>query len=680
MLMSKSKTFIQLKYILLFVIIFSVKSYCAESDLIKTKNNSQNQKTLADIYFKTKVLSKINIDSSIALAQKGYEISMQTKSIDYQFKFVKICLDNYYKKQDLRNEIIYSEKLLNLIESNNIEKEKLAIYLNITSLYGKTYNYNKAFLYASKLIELSKKQNNKIMLAKAYSNLGIIFMILHDEKNALIYFNKGIQEISGIENVNSLKISLNNNIAIVYGNKKDFKKALSYQFKSLGLIKSGNNYRQFTITMMNIGYSYEQIGDYDKAINFLLKAEYYALKADNELIIADLYKNTGIVYYKLKNYQKFLFFIKRAELLAKKNNDFGVLKDIYEALSDYYLLKHDCKNSFHFFEFFKSMNDSILVSTNNNNISELKIKFETQEIGSENISLKQKEQIQELEIERLSILKNLFFLISCLILMLVFIVFHRYWLKKKTNTALSLKNNFITNQNLILEEANNTKDKFFKIIAQDIQHPFFKLRQNIIDLIENMESKDSDNYDELVESLCENSIYINKLLENLLIWAKSQVGNIEITKRKLSLQALVNESISEFLVLSVAKEQKLEIRISPDHYIFADKYTMKFVIGSIFNNAVKFTERNGKISIVSILNLDYIEIVISDNGVGIENNRLEKLFNIGKNQATLSPDNYKGTGLGLIICKDFIEKNNANITIQSKIGEGTSVYIKFKLS
>ena len=135
-----------------------------------------------------------------------------------------------------------------------------------------------------------------------------------------------------------------------------------------------------------------------------------------------------------------------------------------------------------------------------------------------------------------------------------------------------------------------------------------------------------------------------------------------------------------FKEIAEQKKQKVTINIPEEQFIYADKYTIEFVIGSIFNNSVKFTPTGGIIEISTTINIQFLEISIKDNGVGISKERLEKLFNIGENNTTLSTENTKGSGLGLHICNEFIKINNGKMLIESTLKTGTTVTIYLPLS
>ena len=162
------------------------------------------------------------------------------------------------------------------------------------------------------------------------------------------------------------------------------------------------------------------------------------------------------------------------------------------------------------------------------------------------------------------------------------------------------------------------------------------------------------------------------MLQNLLTWSKSQQGAIIINKELLSLNNITVNAIRPYLVIAEDKKLNIEINIEDDLLIFADKYTIESVIRNLFGNAVKFTPNEGFITITSKKQKDHISFLIKDSGVGINKENAEKLFRIDENQSTLGTNNEKGTGLGLILCKEFVKKNGGEIFITSAPNQGST--------
>lgn len=222
-----------------------------------------------------------------------------------------------------------------------------------------------------------------------------------------------------------------------------------------------------------------------------------------------------------------------------------------------------------------------------------------------------------------------------------------------------------------LIELNNTKDKFFSIIAHDLKSPFNGIL-GFSDILENeYDDLDDETRLEYIKIINTSSKNTFKLLENLLEWSRLQQNGIVIRKEELNIKNLINESIEPYSLNAFNKNINIITNIPDDVFINVDCNSMKTVFRNLLNNSLKYTPDNGKV----IIDLKYlneeIEIDFRDTGVGIGPDRLSKIFNIGETKSTLGTANEKGTGLGLILCKELISKNSGKIFVESEIGVGS---------
>lgn len=222
-----------------------------------------------------------------------------------------------------------------------------------------------------------------------------------------------------------------------------------------------------------------------------------------------------------------------------------------------------------------------------------------------------------------------------------------------------------------LKELNSTKDKFFSIIAHDLKSPFNSILgfSNLLATEYNDLNEDQRlDYIKLVNS-SSNSAF--KLLEHLLEWARLQRGLIGIQKEVLNLRELVNESTEPYLSNAFKKEISVVNNIPENILITADANSIKTVIRNLFNNAIKYTPNGGLVEFSALQIGNITEVSIKDTGIGMGQSTISKLFRIEESQSRPGTNNETGTGLGLIICKELITKNDGNIWVESELGKGT---------
>ncbi len=240
---------------------------------------------------------------------------------------------------------------------------------------------------------------------------------------------------------------------------------------------------------------------------------------------------------------------------------------------------------------------------------------------------------------------------------------------KELNTNLEKK---VEQRTQELKELNATKDKFFSIIAHDLKNPFNTLMGFTELLLENLSDYDQEKLKEFIGILHDTSKHSYALLENLLEWSRSQTGRLEITPEKIKLCSIFNENIDLLSNNASKKHIQLINSIDPDTEAFADSNMINTVIRNLISNAIKYTKANGTITGSSKLTGNMIEISVTDNGIGIAPENIEKLFKIDVNYSTKGTAEETGTGLGLILCREFVNKNGGKIWVKSEYGKGSS--------
>ncbi|MCX6580228.1 MAG: hybrid sensor histidine kinase/response regulator [Candidatus Aminicenantes bacterium] len=245
----------------------------------------------------------------------------------------------------------------------------------------------------------------------------------------------------------------------------------------------------------------------------------------------------------------------------------------------------------------------------------------------------------------------------------------------KTHAELKRSRDIIEKQIKELRELNATKDKFFRIIAHDLRNPFITITEESKFIGSNYKTLNEEQRVESIGIISSASRRVFKLLENLLEWAKMQLKEIKIQKTFVDLNPIIEENIS--LYEEIARKKKIAIHnaVTSPCNAFADKYMIDLVVRNLINNAVKFTENGGKIEITGLDKGELIEISVSDTGVGIAEAVTGKLFHIDGGHTTPGTDGEKGSGLGLILCKDFLTANDGEIRVESQEGKGSTFIV-----
>jgi len=239
------------------------------------------------------------------------------------------------------------------------------------------------------------------------------------------------------------------------------------------------------------------------------------------------------------------------------------------------------------------------------------------------------------------------------------------------------QNKLITTQNEKLTELNSTKDKLFSIIGHDLGNQFNIIVGFLDVLVTDFKQLAADKVEIHLKNIYDTSKHASNLLENLLTWAKIQRNAIHYNPREFNVKQIIEESIGLLQGAAAKKNIKIELNANPEASVYADVNMFSTVIRNLTYNAIKFTYENGLVSISVKNKQNFCEVSVKDNGVGIPKENIEKIFRVDSKLSTKGTKGEKGTGLGLIVVKEFIEKHKGAISVESEVGKGSE--FKFTL-
>jgi len=241
--------------------------------------------------------------------------------------------------------------------------------------------------------------------------------------------------------------------------------------------------------------------------------------------------------------------------------------------------------------------------------------------------------------------------------------------KKLADTAGKLKIS-----NIALEKSNQEKDKFFSIIAHDLKNPMAAMLLGGDMLYSMYDAFDDVKRKQHIGMLWDSSKQVSKLLENLLEWARSQTGTMEFKPKMQNFAPIVSINIDLLQYNAESKGIKISNRLDNSYEAKFDSNMITTVLRNLISNAIKYTPKNGEINISAKENENYVTICVADNGVGMRPDVLAKLFKLDSKQSIPGTENERGTGLGLLLCKEFVEKNGGKIWAESQEGKGSQFY------
>lgn len=223
-----------------------------------------------------------------------------------------------------------------------------------------------------------------------------------------------------------------------------------------------------------------------------------------------------------------------------------------------------------------------------------------------------------------------------------------------------------------LRDANLTKDKFFSIIAHDLRSPFTSILGFSRLLNEEYDDFSDEERRMMIKQILSSTESTFQLLDNLLTWARSQLGRTTYLPESFDIESLIVETLNQSIPQAKIKGITLKAMVSDKTKVFADMNMIRTVLRNLISNAIKFSYEGSTVTVETTKEKEKIKVCVTDTGTGIEPKTLKAIFSLDeKVPSTKGTANEKGTGLGLILCKEFVEKNGGNISVESTIGEGS---------
>lgn len=613
-----------------------------------------------DNYIKSIGLAKIVDDKKLqAKALSNMAIIYRHMSNNAKVEECYIAAIELYKELDCKLEIANCNNLL----------------ANVYEIQG---NFPMATECIQKSLEIFEMLDNKKGLSVAYISLGGLFFNQKEYNKAIEYNTRALKiaEEDGLD-YNNATCLLNIGMSLMELNNPEAEKYLE---RALEYAVKLNNSSFKIATLVALG-KYECIlNQYDIAKKYYLEALDLAQSKKTYISISEIKCELANIYFKNGDYSTSLSYAQQALELSEGNKAVKVQKEVHKLMADIYSATQKYKEAFEHSVMFKTLSDSIFNESNAIEVArfEYKHKYEKEKQIFE-IEQSKKDAVMAAELKQQKIIIIFSTVALVLMILLSLLLFRSYRTKRKSNIMLANKNeriiaisNELERQNIELQNINATKNKFFRIIAHDLRNPL-NVIIGFLDLIKDSSSNNimqqTLEYAELTHSSAVNAY---KLLENLLDWAQSQTGVIEFKPTELRLSDVINESIST--CCHQAKEKSIEIieNTSCDEYVYADKNMLDTIIRNLITNAIKYTHKGGNINITNQLNDNSITVSISDNGIGMDNDTMERLFKINEKTSMPGTEQEHGTGLGLLLCKEFVERNGGSIWVESELNVGSS--------
>lgn len=576
---------------------------------------------------------------------------------------------------DIESSIKFSRESFELFEKLKDYREMGWINISVGTNYIRLGDYASATEQYLKALANFELVDHKRGIGDAYNGLGRIYYATEHFVQAKEYFTSALRIFDEI-GLDDQKNKVYNNLGIMLLDNDEYRAALSnFRMAANGFSKIGDT-RRLALVYGNIAIVYDELKMNDSAMFFCRKAYNYSKDTGDEYGIISGLINLGYFQRLNQEYDSSLICFNRALELSKKNSLKSYEEVIYKEFADYYADLNDFRKAYSFHLMRDSIHSLIRDENSQKRIEELMFSY--------NQRLKEKELNQlRTDQEMQTKLNALFLLLIALIFASLIILSIVY--RKNVNQKRLLEENYKllneTNHNLERSESTlhqliENKNRLFSLIAHDLRNPISAVSGFSELLSQNYDNIDDDSRKEYIEQILQASLRTLGLLENLLHWAKSQMNLIEIKKTTILASSLIDLTVDPLMSSLEQKGILLEKEIENDFEIEVDPEMIKAVLRNLLSNAIKFSYSGSKIRIITHEGDKKHCISVSDEGTGIEPSQLGNLFS----PTRISVEGTRkesGSGLGLIISKDFTERNGGEIEVESEFGVGSTFTICF---
>lgn len=545
-------------------------------------------------------------------------------------------------------------------------------YNNIGNSYCDMGNYSKSLEYLFKGLEIREKVGDSASIANSYSNIGGVYFLLSRYDLAIKYnemANK-IYEANGNKDGVFQSLITTGGVHLL---RKEDRKALAVFERALSIAQSMGSKSSASVALVNVGEAEVNLGMFDRAITHYSQALAFA-KSSEDLegnVISEL--GLGKAYLMQHNIKEALVHLNTGYNAAVILGNKLRLHEASTLLADVYGKKNDLALANKFLKEAMVYKDSLFNEESGRKVHEAEFNYAMDKKQKEIELLEKDRSIQEVINQRQKIMVgSMIAFVLLLILMLLLLNRNRRKEKKMKEVSLAQKLE-IEEQSHKLKELNALKDKTFSILSHDLRSPVAAL-VGVMDLMER-KLMTTDDFNALKGSFTQQLKSLSLLLDNLLQWSKNHMqGHTSIHPKILNLSEEVQQSFDLLHVFAQQKNIELASTISNNINVYTDKDNFDLVLRNLIANAIKFSKHNTKVLLSATHTNNHVVISVSDQGIGMKPEVLDSLF---REQVKIGygTNGEHGTGLGLLICKEFLENNNGAITVESEYGKGTTFYI-----
>jgi len=620
-------------------------------------------------------LNRSMADSTIFYSEQALELSRSDKQ---KQKAMNSLANGYSRSGQTIIAIDLYENVLALSDSVENEMYRVGVLSNLANTHARQGNLDTSLQYYFEALEKSEDAGNDEYIAIISNNLGDKFTIQENYEQAEYYLDRS-REISEQIDLRSNLVRVYLNLGILYQATERYEEAKNSFQQALEMHQEAGSLPGEIQVRYNIGMMYVEKNEFELARSYLQESLNQSQKIGFRM--GSYYGSNGIgeLEYELGNYTKAVEHYTKAAELSETFDSKEPQLQTYEKLYEVYKSAGNQSEALRWLERLNDLTEEIQSSEKDRLTAQFETKFNLRQSEQEReiAELQREQQSAQLEQQQWIIL---FAFSGITILLIAGAVLIRSNQKRKRANRLLLKSNrqlkqlnkTVEKQKDELERLNNIKTKLFAIIAHDLRGPLSSLQSLLYLLREHELSEEETN--KLITSLEKNMLENSSMMDNLLGWAKSQMNGISVNKRPFDLRHAIESVLEQFTLQAESKGVEFLIELPPESTVCADYDLLKLVLRNLIANAIKFSYAGSRIHIgAEYADDSTFRVYVKDHGIGIAKENRSKIFT-DDHFTSQGTNSEKGSGLGLNLCKEYIENHGESIWFETEEGEGTTFY------
>lgn len=571
-----------------------------------------------------------------------------------------LAMDNFLQSLTI-------EDTLGLIERQTFS------YIAIADVFTEVGNDQRSVEFLQQALNTNAETGNVLVFAFILNKFGKVNAALGNIEQAFANYEL---VLANKERINNPEVEAETlfNLANLHSSQGNYQEALRDHWRALSIRRSIEDKKNEALSLSSIGELYHLMKNDARALANHIASLKIRRRLGDKKELAESYNNIGVIYFMNENHERAIANLNLALTNGLEAQAQQEISKSYEFLCAANKALGNFEKALSFKELHYAILDFIQTERNERALLEIQNRYVVDQKESKINQLEYDSEQREKELKTQKSIRNFLYALVALILIIVVLILYSYIQKQKSNRHLQVAHNRVKHKNVQLQKLNATKDKFFSIISHDLRGPLNSLTSFSELLINHMDHLSRGEIQTLAKDLDQSVKGLYGLLENLLEWSRSQTGAIQFTAEPFDLSVLLEEN--EELLYAQAQNKRIALMSDAQKGVFvsAHKNSISTVIRNLISNAIKFTPEGGAIKLDIRRENGQVIASVEDTGVGMDGDAIEKIFRIDTKHTTTGTANEKGTGLGLILCKEFIEKNRGRLWVNSEPGKGSVFY------